>query len=463
MAVNLDLLHGTYNRGNAMLRAGRFEEAAALYRSALAMKPDFPEALCNLGTALKDLGRVAEAVASYRHAIALRPDFAEAHNSLGTVLYDDDHLFPAKEHFEIALALRPDLVDAHINMALVHKTMGDHDKAIACLDRALALDPNRSDARENRAYALMAAGNLRAAWPDYEWRWHNPSTRRPFTQPWWDGTPLDGKELLVWGEQGIGDEFMGVGMLPDVMRCGGRCVLECEPRLVDLFARSFPNVTVVPRQTPPHPRTLKADRQIALFSLARYFRNEASDFPRGRPHLVPDPARVEHWRSWLGGLGPGKTVGLVWKTRLSLWQHRRSFPSLDQLNAILETPGVVFVNLQYDDYAEDIEAMRRQTGVTIHCPEGIDLTNDLDDVAALTFALDGVVGNMTSVVPLAGAVGRPSWMLVHPSFGEKTYCHFDHLPWCPTTRIRRLSYDEDWSGPLNRIAADLRQWAETEG
>lgn len=509
LALHPDYAEAHSSLGNAYLAQGRGEEALACCRTAVALKPDFAGAHTNLAGALKVMGLangdpdlLEAAAASFRRAIALNPHQPDAHNNLGNTLQELGRLDQAIASYTEAIALKPDFAKAHANLGHLLKKMGvasgDRarlDEAIACYSKALSIDPHHADAHNglgaalaagnripaalrhfdaavslqpdlaeahlNRALALFVAGRLGEAWADYEWRWKGQGRLipRPFPQPWWNGRRLDDATLLIWGEQGLGDQLIGAGMIPDAMRLARHCVVECEPRLVDLFARSFPAATVVPRRAPPEAAALAADRQIPLLGLARYCRAEPGDFPRHSGYLVADPAKVQRWRRWLATLGPGPKIGLSWKSQGNDWRSANVAAPLDRIPILLAVPGLAFVSLQYGEFAEDIAVLERASGVRIHCPPDIDMTNDIDGVAALVTGLDAVVGLATAAVVIAGALGRPGWMYAYyPAFCEMAVCDRDHMPWCPSIRVETCGVGEDWTGPITRIADALKRF-----
>lgn len=462
LRLNPDHAEAHNNLGSSLAELGKPDEALASYRRAVAINPDYAEAHRNLGDTLRTQGRLTEAEASYRRALDIDPRHAQAHDGLGSALFEQGDLTRAMEEFRTALALNPTLADVHNNLGHIHVALGRIDEAIAYFDRAVALKPDVPDHHVNRGLTLFATGRLNEAWPEFDWRWngHKNHQRRPFPQPWWDGAPLDaGQTLLIWGEQGLADEILAIGMLPDAMTRAPRCVVECDHRLAALFARSFPAATIVPRRAPPDPRAVAADVQIPAFGLGRVFRTDKADFPRHDGYLVADPARVERWKFWLATLPPGPKVGLSWRGRLPNRERSLHFPPLDRTAILLATPGAVFVNLQYDGFADDIEALRRLTGVDIHSPPGVDLTDDLDEVAAVMTGLDAVAGPATAVGDLAGALGRPTWMYAYyPVSNEKEICGSDHVPWCPAIRVRTCGFGEDWTGALTAIAEDLARF-----
>lgn len=464
------------NLGNVLQRRGELEAAIASYDTALTLSPGYAEAHNDRGFALQTLGRLEAALASYRAALAHKPDFAIAHVNLGNVLKTMGHaeddtarLDESIDCYRAALALQPDDATAHNGLGSVFAILGRQDLARHHFEQAVALNPTLASAHVNLGLTHLLAGNLTDGWREFEWRWRGLDSyvRRPYPQPWWEGQPLRGKELLIWGEQGIAEEILGLSMLPDAMALAAHCVVECDPRLVELFARSFPAASFVPAASSPAPRALAADYQTPLFGLARHLRGVATAFPRHERYLKPDPAKVERWAEWLRNLGPGPKVGLSWRGRLVDHERSRHFPPLESMALILDSPAAIFVNLQYDGlrydgFAEDIAAMEAATGVTIHTPPGIDLTDDLDEVAAVMAGLDAVVGPATATGDLAGAVGTPTWMYAYyPASNEKEICGFGHVPWCPSIRLHTRGFGEDWTTVLTKVARDLRAFTES--
>lgn len=457
-----DFAEALYNLGLVLQSLGRNDEAVVAYDKAIGLMPGWAEARNNRANALKTLGRMEDAVAGYRDALAVDPDYADTHYNLGIALQELWRLDQAIACFEKTLALAPGHAPAHTALGQTLFQQNRTAEALGRFDAAIALRPDLAEARVNRALSLFLNGDLREGWEEYEWRWKGEKSYgyRPFPQPVWDGSPIRGREVLVWGEQGLADEVLAAGMLPQAMKAAGHCVVECDPRLRTLFARSFPAATVVGRGNPPDPRTLAADRQIAAFGLGRHFRPTLADFPEHEGYLSPDPAQVAHWKRWLDGLGPGLKVGVSWKSRVRDWERSRHFAPLDRLPIVLGRPGLVFVALQYDDIENDIKALRARCGVHVHTPHGLDLTDDIDGAAALTVALDAVVGPATAVSYLAGAVGTPTWMYAYyPASNEKEVFNCDRVPWCPSIRLETCGFREDWSGALTRIANSVQAFA----
>jgi len=273
----------------------------------------------------------------------------------------------------------------------------------------------------------------------------------------WKGEPLEGKTLLISAEQGLGDQIMFSSCLPEVVGRAQQVILECDHRLAGLLQRSFPAVRVIgsrQEMTPPWLREVgHPDYHLRAGDLPGFFRTRLDDFPRHDGYLRADPARVAHWKARLAALGAGRMIGLSWRggTRGT----RRSLRSLglSDLLPILRIPGLRFVSLQYGDCAEDLEALRRETGIEVaHWPEAI---ADYEETAALCVALDLTVSVCTSVIHLNGALGRPVWVMV-PAVAEWRYgVAGETMPWYPSVRLIRQAATGAWAEGFAQVARDL--------
>jgi tetratricopeptide (TPR) repeat protein len=350
---------------------------------------------------------------------------------------------------DTARLLRADDPELHDLRGAILQECGRLEEAVAEYDRAIALQPALALPRFHRALAALLAGDFERGWDGYELRRLN-SERHQSTLgiPEWDGTPLAGRTLCVTREQGLGDEIMFASLLPEVMANAQRVLVECDPRLVPLFQRSFPGAVVFPSR-PDGSAPEYADVAVGAGSLPRFLRRHASSFPHHGGYLRADPARVEHWRQRLSALGPGLKVGVSWTGGVR--KTRRALRSLElsQWAPILLAPGVRFVSLQYTAGAA---AEAAASGVQ-HWQEAID---NLEDTAALVCALDLVVSVCTSVVHLAGALGRPAWVLT-PFAPEWRYgVAGESMLWYPSVRLFRQAAHRDWSAPIAAVAAQLR-------
>ena len=459
LAVEMDPRYAAaWNNLGVMLRAdpNHKQEAVVCFEKAAQLDPAHADAWNNLGNMRRGQGRVAEAIECAHRAIALRPGFGAAYSNLSVMLHEQGRLTEAIAALERALEIQPRDPASWSNLGNYRKEECRFAEAKACYDRAAELDPGSTRARWNRSLILFLTGEIARGWEEFEVGWADGQRKpqRPFAQPHWDGSPLDGRKLLFWGEQGIGDEIILANMIPDL---GAGHIVECEPRLVPLFARSFPEVEVVPRTNPPHPATTRADLQIPAGSAARWLRASLDRFPRHSGYLRPDPERMAHWRHEIAALGDGMKVGICWRSGMTGGLRSMHCTELNQWGEVLAVPGVRFVNLQYGDCAVELQGAETGFGVRIHAVPDIDLKQSLDDAAALTAALDLVISVSTSVADMAGALGKPIWLPALASQGNWYTMGRSFVPWFPSTRLYPRRWDQPWEDVLRRIAGDLKE------
>lgn len=280
-------------------QAGRLPEAEQIYRQILAIDARQPDSLHLLGMIAYQAGRLDAAVDMIRRAIAIDNSQAAYHANLGTVVQAQGKLEEAATCYERALTLQPDLAEVHTNLGNILQTQDKLSDAVASHGRALALRPQLAEAHYNLGLAQLLKGDFTSGWRNLEWRWQtkdHETPMRPYPQPLWAGEKLKSGRLLVWGEQGVGDEIMFAGLIPDAMRTGNRCMLDCDPRLQPLFARSFPGVNVVsgyasgnaPGNNLGHNPELEVAAHLPSGSLPNLFRPTAASFAATTsPYLAP--------------------------------------------------------------------------------------------------------------------------------------------------------------------------------
>jgi tetratricopeptide (TPR) repeat protein len=460
--------------GRLAFRMGMKELAEALFRRYLAAHPTAWGTMSNLATAVKDQGRAAEAIEILKVAIAGDPTDPQLWNTLGTVLSEQADFPKAILFYNEALRLAPDHAHARYNRGNARLESGDAAGALEDCEAAVAVaraEDDRAMMRLARSTIKIAMGQIGEGWDDYEARLDPQfaaSTVFVVDRPaWTPETDLAGKTLLVMGEQGLGDEVLFANMLPDVLDAlgpEGKLVLALEPRLVPLFRRSFPTAEVVPHITyRQHGRNYRAAPELGDFgrfdhwapmaSLLRRFRRRLQDFPARESFLAPDPARVAHWRGVLETAPAGRKVGILWKS-MKIEAARARYYSPFQLWApILKTPGVSFVNFQYGECAPEIEWARRELGVEIWTAPGIDLKNDLDDIAALSCALDLTLGFANATSNISAACGAPAWIISVP--GAWSRLGTDHMPWYPQVRVFNPAGLDRWGETMASVAEAL--------
>jgi hypothetical protein len=395
--------------------------------------------------------------------VRLNPRHAIALSNLGYVQFKYlNRAEEGEENLRRAIQAQPSYAPARLNLGMLLHERGLLDQALSAYQEALRREPDLAEARLNRALVWLARGDFARGWPQYEAR-KGGSTHfipRNFPYPEWDGKPAPGRTVLVYGEQGLGDEIMFASCLPDVIARTGRCVIDCAPQLERLMRRSFPGALVHGgRQDASDLAWLDGvgtiDYQIAIGSLPRYFRTSRADFPAHAGYLQADAAALEHWRERLRGLGPGAKIGISWRGGTIHTRSRSRSIDLAELLPLLRTPGACFVSVQYGDCREEVARLRSEHGIAIeHWPDAL---TDYDQTAALVGALDLVMSVQTAVVHLAGALGRPAWVLV-PAVPEWRYLAAgDRLPWYPSMRLFRQGAPGAWHPVIEAVTAALRQ------
>jgi len=487
-------LEEAYQLGVAAHRSQDLARAEGIYRELLRHRPKNFSTLHMMACLTRETGRPQLAVEFARRAIDVRPDNATIHVNLATALIDQELYDEAKQHLEFALELDPNSADAHINLGALYERIGDFDPAyqycrrgvelapdrpcahynlanvlfhlgrvdecIASHQRVLELNPNYAKSRWNQGLAYLLDARFAEGWPGYEYRQEAKQVDiDEYPQPRWEGSPLAGKRLLIHAEQGVGDEIMFASCYRDVLELGADCILLCEPRLAPLFQRSFPEAKVhgvrriIGRPWTP-PETF--DFEIPAGSLPRLFRPNWESFPR-RPYLQPDAELTQIWRERLEQLGEGLKIGISWRAGGRASEQRRRSTQLEDWRPLLEVPGLCWVNLQYGDCEQDVDAARHRWGVTIHDWPDADPTADLDGFAAQVAALDFVISVGNTTVHMAGAVGVPAWSVLPRVPGWRWMVNQSEMPWYADVWLDRQRTTGDWPELFQRVASRLRE------
>jgi tetratricopeptide (TPR) repeat protein len=477
------------NYANALRRAGRGADSEMLLRKLVSIAPEAWQPWHNLGQTLRDLGRPDEATAAMEHAVALEPGYGPNYGVLGEILFrlgrltaaetalqrcvelgwrsDADvwatigatrrllgRLDDAREAFEQVLRLANPTPAAHSDLGLVLSQLGHFDEAIGQFDAALKLDPDNDEMHAYRGYVLLSAGHLAEGWKEWE-RGFEEGLRgraRALETPRWTLADANAR-VLVYREQGIGDELMFASCYPDLIAATREVVIECDPRLVSLFGRSFPGAEVRAPTIDSSGRETADDYDcaIAAGSLPQLFRRTIDQFPQRRTILTAAPKRVSAWQKLLQDAGSPPYVGIAWRSRVMTAERRQEYTHLEEWAKIFSVPHVTWVNLQYDDCEPELRLAEERFGVRLHRWHSLDLLNDLDEVASLTANLDLVVAPRSAVSMLSGALGVDTLALANrnawPDLGT------DCLPWLPAVRMVYRRPDGQWA-PVLEAAAD---------
>lgn len=450
------------NLGHIFEIQGKPDEAVACYEQAITFKPDFAEALINLGNALRTQGKFDAAIACYQRGLALKPGYADAYTNLGNTLKSLGKLEEAIACFEKALALKPNNPEACYNLGNVLKLQGKLSAAVTSYEQALALRPDYADAHLNRALALLLQGDFANGWSNYDWRWKHTKLEtvfRTFEQPRWTGERLSSGRLLIWAEQGVGDEIMFASLIPDVIRRESHCVLDCDPRLQSLFARSFPSIEVVSKIEPQEAAGRGIAAQLPSGSLPALFRNTEADFTATvSPYLFADAALRSQLRSrYADGR---RLVGLAWHTKNPSTGRYRSL-QLDALAGFFAVPQTKWINLQYGDF-DDLENQITKAKAPILIDRSVDQMTDLDLFAAQIAAMDLVITIDNSTAHLAGALGIPVWLLLPCAPDWRWMLGRSDSPWYPSMRLFRQPTLGDWPSVIEAVQCALREEPATK-
>jgi tetratricopeptide (TPR) repeat protein len=434
--------------GNVLKRLERFEEAIACHERAVSLMPVSAEARSNLASAYLSWGKINLAVDEYRKAIGIQPDLPQLHYNLGTALQKGQRYEDACSCFRHTLKLDPDHVHAMMNLGTSLKALGRLDEAIACLRRATEITPDFADAHWNLALTLLLSGDYLNGWKEYEWRLKIPDIPvRKFHQPIWDGSVQPDSTLLIHAEQGMGDVIQFVRYADLARKIVGHVILDCHTPLMRLFS-GMNGVDQVMSTGQPLPMF---DIHIPLLSLPGVLGAAPENIPNDMPYLKADAVLIDNWRSKI------KTekyiVGLVWAGNPRHEDdHNRSI-KLSAFACLLKLSEVTFCSLQ-----KESSEVRSIDGL-----EGVDLINagpeltDFADTAALIANLDLIISVDTAVAHLAGAMGKPVWLLLPFAPDWRWMLGRDDTPWYPTMRIFRQSKSGDWDGVLKEVGQELKK------
>ncbi|MDQ3267820.1 MAG: tetratricopeptide repeat protein, partial [Pseudomonadota bacterium] len=392
------------------------EKALKLIEQAIQIQPSIPDFHNNLGLVYQAIGDHQRAVECYRQAIALNANYVEAYNNLGLILEATGRPAEAVTYYERAIALRPDFAQAHWNLSL----------------------------------ALLVMGDFSRGWNEYEWRLKTPELAgegKRFTSPLWNGEDLHGKTILLHAEQGFGDAIQFIRYAPLLASLGGHILFECKPALKRLFkeVKGIHEIILRGESIPQH------DFHCPLLSLPARFRNPEGETPAAGPYLFPDEGLVEYWRKDIPDNGSALKVGLMWAGSPGNKNNLNRSISLSQLDLLGTVEKVMFFNLQKGP----AEAQAKQPLANLHF---MCLTEDIGDfasTAALIANLDLVICVDTSVAHLAGAIGKPAWVLLPFAADWRWLLEREDSPWYPSLRLFRQRKIGDWEEVVARVREAL--------
>lgn len=458
--INAEVGRGDLAVIKHLIDKGDYETAGKSINVYLADAPDDVDGLYLLGLAMYEAGQAAPARLVFQHLTEREPEKSYHWFQLGRCWEWLTKPKKAEECFKKALERGKDI---HTLAALStnYVMQGNSREAIRYAHQVLDLDPKYGKAHSNLGFAYLLDRQYGKGWEEYEaalghllWRDERiyPDTKR------WNGTPDKENRMVVYTEQGLGDEIAGVEVLKDVIEQNNVYALDCSPKLKNLFARSFPQIKVFGTHTKKDLAewgpTPDLKWSTSVFSCHKHLRKSEDDYKK-KPYLIADPERRIMWRALLDSLGPQLKVGLAWSGGISLTQRGARRAALDQLLPILNQDAI-FIDLEYKDRTKDIEAFERRRKVKIHSWSWATRTQDYDDTAALVAELDLVISVPTAITHLAGALGVPCWCLTHPRPHYHYAMHGEKMPYYDSVRMYRRESDDDWLPSVKMVANDLK-------
>jgi Tfp pilus assembly protein PilF len=431
-------------------RQGNLEQAESLFKKILTKKPNNPDILNKLGELSCQLANYDLAVKYIRKAIQLRPaDIAAAYGNLGYALLKKEQLDEAVACFHKALQINPNYPDAYYNLGLTLHTKKNIDEAITCYQKALRLNPDHALAHWNMSLALLLSGNFKDGWKEYEWGLNldRISSYSNFQQPLWDGRNIRGLRILLYPEQGFGDTIQFIRYASLVAQRDAQVIVACPQELVALLhtVEGIHKIFACGEQLPNH------DMRCPLLSLPFIFETELDNIPAKIPYITADPILVQKWRDKVHDDSAKLKTGLVWTgSPKHKNDHNRSI-LLEKFSPLTELADISFYSLQKGAASEQAKNPPKDMKFIDYTEEIIDFS----DTAALMMNLDLIISVDTSVVHLAGAIGKPVWALLPFVPDWRWMLNREDSPWYPIMRLFRQPSLGDWESVIAEVKTEL--------
>ena len=450
--------------GVVALQAKKYEVAVKLITQATKADSEQSSFFNNLSVALIKQGKLEEAVHACQQAIKLQPDDVETHYNLGIALQKLDKLEQALTVYQKAIKIQPGNAEIYNNLGVILWKQGKLDESIQAYQNAIEIQPNYAEPHNNLGQTLLLKGDLHQGWKEYEWRWQCKdfsSEIRYFPQVLWNGSDLNGKSILVWTEQGVGDQIMFASMLDDLLQMEAKVITDCDTRLIPLFKRAFPKIQIFPRDNPPVQQLLDTniDYQIPIGSLGRWLRSNQNDFKRkNQSYLQACPEKTSKLKTKYKKLAGNKPlIGISWKSGNQNFGEAKS-TSLKFWTSILSRQDCFFINLQYGNVKQEVEEhISNKNDTSIYLDNDIDPLENLDDFAAQIAALDLVISTSNATVHMAGALGEKVWNLLRYMPSWRWMLNKRDTLWYPSMKLFRQNRIGDWLSTFAEVELALDQ------
>lgn len=426
----------------------------------------------NFGHLLNELYHAEEALPVLQRAVLLNPQYAKAWNAVSVsycIMLDLDN---AERCSKRSITLDDQIPSPWLNLGIIYRSSGRFGEAVEAMRECLRLNPNDARAHSNLSYSYLLIGEIEQGFKQYDGRWlvpEFPSPRRSFRQRIWQGESLGKQGLVVYMEQGMGDEIMFAWYLQLLSKDAHRLVVDCDERLVPLFQRSFPSIEFIGRQEPIRPEGKAPDiaYKAPIGHIPKFYWSQTHEHifktwdtagrsvQRSQGYLVADPDRRAHWRSYLDGFSKGRLkVGICWRSGVHTRARDLQYLTPEEIASSFDERFAV-INLQYGHLEEETDALAKageKQGFLFDTPPDIDLRDDLDDLTALCAELDIIVTPLISTAFMAGAVGTPVWVFRSADCGRIWHqLGTPYVPWFPSMRLFIRHPLNPWSDTIDEL------------
>ena len=439
-----------FHKAIAYRSMNQLNEALDSFNELYQLNSESLDAIQGMAVTFLDIGRKEEALVCCKRALELSPDLGTAHDTMGVVLNSLKNFHQSIQHHLRAIELNPHSCDFYINLGFSLLSVNQIQEAKIAFSEAIRLDPKAKKASWNLSAALLKLNEFEDGWKHYAARWDLPelnlkplSTEKPSWSP-----SCNCKHLLVWGEQGIGDEIMFISLLDQLSSNIAQVTVYLEKRLIPLIQRSFPNIRCL--LDPSELETLDYDHQISIGDLAKYYCNTPNDFAKIRvPYLLSDQTVSSQIAS--AYKKENKVLcGISWKSNNPKLGADRSI-ELKEMLSIINIPEFEFINLQYGDVAQDIKSVQQELGINILQAKEVNNFSDIDGFAALVNACGLIISIDNSTVHIAGALGKPVWILLNTNPDWRWFLDRTDSLWYPSATLFRQQTPGNWQTVLNQV------------
>ena len=397
-----------FNLAHTKYEKKEFQEALELINKVIKKKKDHARAYLLKGTILKNLGKLEESILSTRKSIEINSEFAEGHHNLSTSIRETNNLEEAEFHARKAIELNKKCDESYLSLASILRLQMRIKEGIFALRESIDLNPNNPASHYNLSHLLLKSKEFKEGWKEYEWRWKRNKIENPFQDKYQNNTkqwePKYRGKVLLWAEQGIGDEITFGSLIPDLYKKVEKLIVHMDKRLIPLFKRSL-NKNIDFRDKDEVINAKEYDYQIAMGSVPQYLRQDIESFKSYNKDLLKcDRSKSKSFRELIKAKDSEKIIGISWRSS-SKSMNNKSY-SIEEFITNINAPNVKFVNLQYGDVKEEIDLIKSKYNIEIQEIDTIDKFNNIDDLAALIDSCDSIVSIENITAYLAGALGK---------------------------------------------------------